>query len=37
MNLGGTRNRLDCLYFDELPGSGIEDEGTWGKIKAMYR
>lgn len=36
-NLSGTRTRADCLYFDLLPGSGIEDVGTWGRIKAMWK
>jgi hypothetical protein len=38
-NLSGSRTRLDCLYFDELPGSGVEDRdmGTWGRIKAMWK
>jgi hypothetical protein len=36
--MGGTRTRLDCIYFDELPGSGVESEAdTWGRLKAMWR
>ncbi|MGQ9604105.1 MAG: hypothetical protein ACUVUU_07810 [bacterium] len=39
--ISGGRTRLDCLSIDLLPDSGIDgpvqQESTWGCIKALYR